>query len=130
VPVGLSREEGRIRPGGLRALRCEGGEPDGATVDVVRKRSDVPSQAENPRAVGPPSRSRVHRARHLLGELHRLLTKLERAYGLAKEPDEQKWVRQTADAIERQIFIGDTVLGGFADPRPEWKARKRQPDLF
>jgi hypothetical protein len=76
------------------------------------------------------SRSRVHRAYALLGDLRRLATKLELAYALAQLPDEQKWIRQTADAIDKQIFIGESVLEGMADPRQWRTVKKRQPTLL
>ena len=76
-----------------------------------------------------PLRSRVHGARHVLGELRRLRYKLELAHGLAVTPDEQRWCGSTADKLDAAIRAGDAVLGGFADPRPARRARKRL-DLF
>ena len=77
-----------------------------------------------------PSRSRIHRARHLLGELRRLRLKVERAYRLAKVPDEQQWCRSTADKLDSAILSGEAVLGGFADPREAGRVTKTERELF
>lgn len=77
-----------------------------------------------------PLRSRVHRARHVLGELRRLRLKLQLAYTRAATDEERHWVRATADALDLAIVAGEAVLDGFADPRPARKARKRQTDSW
>jgi len=72
-----------------------------------------------------PSRSRIHKARHLVGECRRLRVKVELASQLARTDDELRWCHAAADALDRLILAGDAVLHGFADPRPLRKARKR-----
>lgn len=83
------------------------------------------ASSERPR----PLRSRIHRARHILGELRRLRVKLELAHGIAGTDDEKRWCLSTADKLDSAIVAGDAVLGGFSDPRPGRIARKR-PGLF
>jgi hypothetical protein len=77
-----------------------------------------------------PSRSRIHKARHILGELRRLRLKVERAHALAKEPDEAQWCRSAAEKLDALILAGDAVLGGFADPRESGRVTKRKMELF
>jgi hypothetical protein len=77
-----------------------------------------------------PSRSRVHKARHLVKELRRLRHKVELAHELATSSDEAHWCLSVSDALDHLIIAGEVVLGGYADPRDTRRVRKRETELF
>jgi len=76
----------------------------------------------------PESRSRVHKARSLVKELRRLRHKVELAHELARTSDEERWCLSVADAMDRLILSGESVLSGYADPRDTRRVRKRLHD--
>jgi hypothetical protein len=77
-----------------------------------------------------PSRSRIHRARHLVGECRRLRKKVELAHALAKTDEERHWCLSAADKLDALILAGDAVLGGFADPREAGRVKKTDREWF
>lgn len=82
------------------------------------------ANAEHP----APSRSRIHKARHLVGELRRLRGKFERAHALAQTEDERRFCLSAADKLDALILAGDAVLGGVADPRDSQRVKKRETE--
>lgn len=73
-----------------------------------------------------PMRSRIHKARHVLGELRRLRVKVELAHAIAVTEDERQWCRSAADMLDSAIAAGERLFGGATDPRRmTHRARKR-----
>jgi hypothetical protein len=77
-----------------------------------------------------PLRSRIHRARHVLGELRRLRVKVERAHGIAGTDDERHWCRSAADKLDAVIAAGEALFGGATDPRRMTHRARKRPTLF
>ena len=73
-----------------------------------------------------PLGSRIHGCRRILAELVRLSGKVEKAAtGRLMSDVELQWLGNAADALDRLIAAGNSVLPGYPDPTTHRKARKR-----